>query len=149
MTSSFLTSQPREVIWKYLNDHIGVVWSTDFVGIARVRGSTILGAVGYNNFNQASCQMHWAATDKRWLTREFIREAFRYPFEQLDLTMVLAVVPSGNIGPLDQTRRIGFKDLIYIPGAHEDGGLYMLQMLREDCRWLRTPNGQEVTSLCA
>ena len=144
-----MTSEPSKVIWRYLSDRTGIPWSTDFVGIARVRETDILGAVGYNGFTKTSCWMHMAGDHPRWVTREFLMEAFRYPFEQLGLTMVLGTVSSGNIRALNMDFKLGFKELIYIPGAHEDGGLHILQMLREDCRWLRKPHGQEVNSHAA
>jgi RimJ/RimL family protein N-acetyltransferase len=83
------------------------------------------------------------------MSREFIRVSFAYPFEILDLTMVFGVVPSGNIRALGIDRKLGFRELIYIPGAHPDGGIHILQMKREECRWLRTRNGKEVDAKAA
>jgi hypothetical protein len=58
--------------------------------------------------------------------------------------MVFGIVPSGNIRALGIDRKLGFSELIYIPGAHPDGGIHILQMKREHCRWLRGQNGKEV-----
>jgi RimJ/RimL family protein N-acetyltransferase len=137
------------VLWKWLGDRIGIPWSTDFFCIGRVEKDELVGVVGFNNFTGTSCYMHMAGEGGRWISREFLRAAFRYPFELLNLTMVFGVVPSGNIRALGIDRKLGFRQLIYIHGAHPDGGIHILQMKREDCRWLRKPNGKEVNSKAA
>ena len=132
----FLTDSPPMVLWKYLNERTGVQWSADFKALARVEDMEIQGVVGYNNFTGSSCQMHYAGESKHWMTREHIRASFRYPFITLGLKVILLVVPSGNTHALKVDRKFGFKDLIYIPDAHPDGGLHILQMRKEECRWL-------------
>lgn len=133
--SEFFTSTPPLVLHKWLNNKIGLHWSTDFRALARVVNSEIVGVVGYEGFTGTACRMHMAG-EGRWITREFIRLAFRYPFNSLGLKMVFGVVPSGNAVALDIDLRLGFTELIYVPGAHPDGGLHFLQMTKEN--WLRS-----------
>lgn len=132
-----LTDKPTMVLWNFLSKLTGVPWSTDFVGIGRVVDNNLIGVVGYNGFTGTSCYMHMAGEGGRWMNKRFVHEAFRYPFETLKLKMVLATVSSGNTRALEIDKRFGFRELIYIPGAHEEGGIHVLQMLREECRWLR------------
>lgn len=138
-----LTTEFQTVLWSFLRDKIGIPWSTDFIGLGRIQDGKLIAVVGYNNFTGTSCYMHMAGDHKRWVTKEFIREAFRYPFETLGLDMVFGVVPSGNIQALKMDRKLGFEEIVYIPGAHPDGGIHLLQMKREDCRWLRDKDGKE------
>jgi RimJ/RimL family protein N-acetyltransferase len=138
----FFTETPPMVIHDYLRAHIGIPWSTDFRSFARVIGGKIIGAVGYEGFNGRSCRMHMAG-ERGWMNRETIQKAFRYPFVILDLPMVFGIVPSGNTAALEIDRKFGFKQLLYIPGAHADGGLHFLQLTRED--WLRTKHGKQST----
>lgn len=147
MTSG-LTTAHQTVLWEWLQERIGLPWSTDFIALGRVQDGKLVGVVGYNNFTGTSCHMHMAG-EGRCMNREFLREAFRYPFETLDLTMVFGIVPSGNIRALGIDRKLGFRELIYIPGAHPDGGIHILQMKRDECRWLRKPDGKEVNSEAA
>ena len=148
MTSG-LTTAHQTVLWEFLRDRIGIPYSTDLICIGRVIDGRLAAVVGYNNFTGTSCYMHMAGDHPRWMNKEFLREAFRYPFETLDLTMVFGIVPSGNIRALGIDRKLGFRELIYIPGAHPDGGIHILQMKRDDCRWLRKPDGKEVNSEAA
>lgn len=138
--TDFLTTDHQTVLWEWLRDRVGLPWSTDFIALGRVKEGRLIGVVGYNNFTGTSCHMHMAG-EPGWVSRGFIREAFRYPFGTLNLTMVFGIVPSGNIRALRIDRKLGFRELIYIPGAHPDGGLHILQMTRGECRWLREPNG--------
>lgn len=140
--SGFFTSTPPLVLHKWLHDRIGLPWSTDFRALARVVDGEIVGVVGYEGFTGAACRMHMAGHGN-WINREFIRLAFRYPFVTLDLPMVFGVVPSGNLEALTIDLRLGFKEILYVPGAHPDGGLHFLQYMKED--WLRTKYGKEST----
>jgi RimJ/RimL family protein N-acetyltransferase len=138
----FLTDRPPMVLHEWLHKRIGLPWSTDFRALARVVDGQIVGCVGYEGFTGTSCRMHMAG-EGNWITREFIRKAFRYPFNVLGLPMVFGVVPSGNRTALEIDLRLGFTELIYIDGAHPDGGLHFLQLKRED--WQRTMYGTEST----
>lgn len=134
----FLTCEPRESLYKFLAPRIGLAWSSDFHAIGRVVDGTLVGVVGYNGFTGSCCQMHMAGDTKHWITREFLLQAFRYPFVTCGLNLVLAVVPSGNLQALEIDRKLGFEEILYLPRAHPDGGLHFLKMTREQCRWVRS-----------
>lgn len=141
--SDGLTTAHQTVLWEFLKDRIGLPYSTDLICIGRVIEGKLEAVVGYNNFTGTSCHMHMAGDHPRWMSKAFLKAAFEYPFGTLGLTMVFGVVPSGNIRALGIDRKLGFRELLYIPGAHPDGGIHILQMKREECRWLRTRNGKE------
>jgi len=128
------------VLHNYLLKRIGVPWSVDFRALGRVVDGELIGVVGYEGFNGASCRMHMAG-DPGWMNREFIRKAFNYPFKILNLPMVFGVVPSGNKTALDIDFRLGFTELLKVEGAHPDGALHFLQLKRED--WLESKYGKQ------
>lgn len=132
-----LTAANQTVLWEYLSERIGLPWSTDLVCIGQLRRGQLVGVVGYNNFTGTSCYMHMAGSDARWVSKALVKEVFRYPFEFLQLAMVFGVVPSGNTQALRIDRKLGFTELMFIPGAHPDGGVHILQLLRENCRWVK------------
>lgn len=129
-------TEPKLALYDFLRDRLGLPLSTDFVGIGRIVDRKLIAVVGYNNFTGTSCQMHMAGDHASWITRKFIREAFRYPFVTLNLKMVLAIIPSGCGNAVDIDKRLGFRELLYIPDAHPDGGMHVLEMRREECRWI-------------
>lgn len=146
---SFLTDKPLMVLFEFLELHAGIMWTPDFQALGRVVDGELIGVIGFNHFNGASCQMHMAG-ERGWATRGFIETAFRYVFLQRSLNMVFGFVPSGNTAALDIDLRVGFRKLMSIPGAHPDGALHILCMRREDCRWLeRKKHGQERHSRAA
>lgn len=131
--SAFYTDRPPLVLHDWLKQRIGIPWSVDFRCLARVIDNKITAVIGYEGFTGASCRMHMAG-EGQWMTPGFIRAAFEYPFTTLDLPMVFGIVPSGNLVALDIDKRMGFVELLYIPGAHPDGGIHFLQLTREDWR---------------
>ena len=57
----------------------------------------LLAVVVYNLYSGADIAMHIAAVPgRRWMTREFLRVAFRYPFVQLGCRRVSGYVPASN-----------------------------------------------------
>lgn len=139
----FFTDTPPLVLHDWLAKRVGLPWSTDFRALARVVDSEIIGVVGYEGFTGAACRMHMAG-EGRWINREFLYKAFRYPFITLSLPMVFGVVPSGNKTALEIDLKLGFTELLYIEGAHPDGGLHFLQLKKENCRYLlEMENGQK------
>ena len=135
-TREVYVGQPVQVLYEWLNERVGLAWSDDFKAIGRVIGDELVGVVGFTGFNGASMQMHMAGASKHWITRKFIREAFRYAFETCGCKVVFGLVPSGNTVALGIDHRLGFKEVAMIPGAHPDGGLHFLVLRREDCRWV-------------
>lgn len=141
--TEFFTDTPTVALYKWLHERIQIPWSSDFRALARVVDREIVGCVGYEGFTGTACMMHMAGTKPGWFNREFLRLAFQYPFDILDLPMVFGRVPSGNTKALEIDLRLGFKELIYIEGAHPDGGLHLLQMKRED--WKESKYGRQST----
>ncbi len=87
--------------------------------------------------------MHSAIDDPTAIDRTFVRAIFEYPFVQLKLRAVFAMVDSTNSRALDIDRRLGFKEIHRLEAAGLDGDLLILQMLPSECRWI---NGKEKRS---
>jgi len=96
----------------------------------------VLGVVGYDNFNGASCQMHVAGVGN-WVTRDFLFAAFDYPFNECNLECVLGTLPSSREDGINFSFHIGFKPLFNIPRAHPDGELMVMVMYKEECPWIK------------
>jgi hypothetical protein len=133
---SFLVEQPLTTLFGFLADRIGIMWTPDFRALGRVVDGKLVGVIGFNNFNGASCHLHMAGDGARWMNRALLETVARYAFIGCKLEMVFGLVPSGNKAALEQDLRMGFTHLIEIPGAHPDGSLHILQMTRKQCRWM-------------
>lgn len=108
-----------------------------FRGIVSVKNGIAVSYVGYDSWTPNSVQMHVWLPYPRYLTRKFIAEAFRYPFEMCGRGLVIGLTPSNNTGALRLNRKIGFKEVYRIKDAWDLGVDVVLQEIRkEDCRWL-------------
>ena len=91
----------------------------------------------YNHFTTTNCNMHVVSDgSRRWCSRDFLAHAFAYPFIQLNLRRVTAMVPAKNMAALMLDLRLGFKPEGRMVEALDDDDLVVLGMLRRDCKWI-------------
>ncbi len=132
-----IVSTPRELLWAWLDQRIGLPWSQDFRAIGSVKDGCLAAVVAYNAFAGRSCVLHAAVDDPVAVDRGFVRAIFEYPFEQLGLTHLQVYVSVNNTRALDIYKRGGFKEIYRLVGAGFDGeDMLFLVMHRSDCRLL-------------
>lgn len=97
----------------------------------------LLAVVVYNLYSGADIAMHIAAVPgRRWMTREFLRVAFRYPFVQLGCRRVSGYVPASNADALRFDLHLGFVREGVMREALENGeDVIVLGMLEREGRW--------------
>jgi len=105
--------------------------------IANARGEKLLGGVIYQGFKGASIGIHAAGFDPHWLSNDMLWISFSYPFEQLNVSKLIAQVPSSNRKALEFDLKLGFKEEARIADAFIGADLLVLTMRRENCRWLK------------
>lgn len=106
------------------------------VCISRLENEQLLGGVIYQNFTGESVAMHMAGFHPRWVNRDLIWVSFDYPFRQLGVKRVFGQVPESNTRALEFDLRFGFKVVTKIDGVFRDGGVIVIMLEREDCKWL-------------
>lgn len=122
-------------------------WAAEIIGIHGFRADAkaigierdgkLSGAVIFDTFSDTDCCMHVASDgSKSWLTREFLREAFSYPFIQLGYKRVNVPVAENNKRARIFVLNLGFKQEGYHPYGAKDCALIMHGMLRSNCRWI-------------
>lgn len=93
--------------------------------------------VGYDCWTPNSVQMHIWVAEGVSLPRKFVREAFRYPFEQCGRGLVIGLTPGYNSAALEFNRRIGFREAYRVPDGWSLGTDVVIQeMRRDECRWI-------------
>ena len=134
-------------VWKFFNDRLGLHESHDFRGVIYVPDECsnrvasmddVAVAVGYNAFIGRTCCMHTVIQRPDTVSPRIVREAFEYPFLIVGCEAVLALVDSDNEAALRFDTKLGFKEIARIPHGGPDADLVILQMLRAECRWLRS-----------
>lgn len=126
-------------ITKFVGDHIpgNDEFSPTDPSIGLLKDGKLIAGVVFNNYCGSSICMHVAATEKGWLNKEFLRACFRYPFEQLKVNRITALVRTDNEDALRFDTHLGFKKEGLIRRGDDDGcDLHLLGMLPEECKWL-------------
>ena len=101
------------------------------------RNGELIAGVVYDEYNGANVNMHVAAEGTNWLTRNYLRVAFGYPFNHLKVKRVTALVSSANERALRFDEHLGFRREAVLKDAASDGDLIILVMRPEFCRWIR------------
>jgi len=106
------------------------------VVLARVVDGELRGGVIFNNYTGASINVHIWGKNPKWIDRDLLWMTCDYMFKQLGCKKVFAQIPANNKRSLDFSLNFGFKIEARIADVFPDEDLFVLSMLREDCRWL-------------
>ena len=96
-----------------------------------------IAAVVFNLFSGCDIAMHVAAEGKRWMSREYLRTCFAYPFIQLGCRRVTAYVSSRNETAWQFVRHLGFQQEGLMREAVPDDDVMVYGMLKNECRWIQ------------
>ena len=119
-----------------INPHGG--WGKDAQGIGVARDGKLIAGVIYTDYNTANVNMHVAAVDKsEWLTRLNLRYFFDYPFNQMQVKRITALVSESNAKSVRLIEGVGFRHETTLTDAAPDGDLLVYVMRRNDCIWIK------------
>lgn len=139
----------QDLLARWLCERIGYMPTPWLKCIANVSPEgKIRGVVGFDAWNGASCEMH-VAGEGNWVTRELLRAVFDYAFGVAGLNVLIGMVPSTNERALRFDRHIGFEEVGRIRDGAPGGDLVILQLRRENCRYLESENGQQTHAAAA
>lgn len=106
--------------------------------LGHIKDGEVLWAVVYDHYEKSgSIQVHLAISSPKIVTRRAISQVFEYPFYQLGVKKVIAIINSKNIKSLAFSLRIGWQIEHVIYDAYEMGDMYILSMTQEQCRWIK------------
>jgi RimJ/RimL family protein N-acetyltransferase len=116
----------------------GMHTSSDTVAIGLQRNERLVGGVLYEGINTHNCWMHVAGEPgSKWLTRNYLRAVFAYPFLICGLRRVSGYVDAQNHRARRFDEHLGFREEARLRGAAVDGGDVILYVLwRDECRFL-------------
>jgi hypothetical protein len=95
-----------------------------------------IAACCYESYNTASVIAYLAGEGSKWLTREYLWYCFFYPFEQLRVRKILAIIESTNEASIRLNTHFGFRLEATLKEAAPKGDLLIYSMTRDQCRWL-------------
>jgi RimJ/RimL family protein N-acetyltransferase len=97
----------------------------------------VLGGVFFTDYNYASIQSHVASFAPNWLTQDLLYLMFDYPFMQVKCKKIILTIPSFNLQALAFASKLGFTSEAYIKDVFPNGGMCVLSMTKDDCRFLK------------
>lgn len=101
------------------------------------RGGKLVGGVAYCDWNGVNVVCHVASDgSKMWMTKEYLRIIFDYPFEQLKCKRITVSVGEGNSDSRKFVRKLGFELEARLSSAHPTGDLLIFAMFKQNCRWI-------------
>lgn len=115
---------------------LSAVQGMQAIGLER-NGELVAGVV-YEGYNKHNIWMHvGAAPGKRWMTREYLKACFAYPFLQCGVSRISGYVNASNLEARKFDEHLGFKQEAILSGAAPDGGdVIIYVMRREDCKYV-------------
>ena len=135
------TIEEKAVLAAYIASKIGttpqaLIGSMPFEVASITRKGRPMGAVLYTNYRKHSVEMT-VAGEPGWLSRGSIQAAFHFPFCQLGVWTVLAMVNRNNAASRELARRIGFAELCVIEtGGTRGEDLILYALTRDKCLWI-------------
>ena len=129
-----IVSSANQDALDWLSAKAGCWLSPKARGVAAIDERGVRGVVGYDLWTPNSCHIH-VAIDAPIVARRLVGPALSYPFQQLGLGLVLAVLPEGTGPSRGLLTKVGFKAVSRIRDGWEPGqDMVFFQLRREE--WL-------------
>lgn len=96
----------------------------------------LIAGVLYESYNGRSICAHVAGEGKNWMTREFLRQIFHYPFVQLKVCKIIGIVDSTNLAARHFDEALGFVLEHTVRYAGPKGDMLIYSMTPAQCRFL-------------
>ena len=111
----------------------------DTGNIALMRDGVIIAVCVYSHYTGAGVMMNIASDgSKRWMTKQFLRACFEWPFNYLKCRRVTGLVRADQPDVVKFDEHLGFKQEGVVREGEEDGmDLVVLGMLKSECRWIK------------
>ncbi|HEY9208656.1 MAG TPA: GNAT family protein [Acidovorax sp.] len=102
------------------------------------RDGELVAAAIYEGFNGQNIWAHLAGVPgRRWMTRDFLRAGFAYPFLVCGAQRVSGYVNASNTEARRLNEHFGYRVEAALRGAAHDGGDVILYVMwRKDCRYV-------------
>lgn len=140
-----IVSEPRALLWKFVNSRLGTPWSEDIQFVGLYKGDCLRAVAAYNAWVGKTCCFHGAIDDPTAIDRTYLQAIFEYPFDRAGVIYLLAPIGSSNKESKNFCVRSGFQESLRLPGAGlDDDDLVIYSMQRHDCKWLKGTNGEEI-----
>jgi RimJ/RimL family protein N-acetyltransferase len=135
--STRIVSDPGRV-WAFVKERVPIQCVAGMKGLGLERDGELVAGVVYEGFNGKNVWMHVAAEPgAKWMTREYLRYCFHYPFNEMGVQRVTGYVEASNELARRFDEHLGFRQEAVLKGAATDGGDVILYVMwKDECRYV-------------
>jgi RimJ/RimL family protein N-acetyltransferase len=132
-----VTTENQAYLCAWVSEKLGGETPPETRCIGQEIDGELRSVVCYNNFVGRSCNISIASEGEGFFNKDYLWAIFDYPFNKLNLKVILATVAGNNEKSRNICRKLGFKEIAYIADAHNEGDLVIYTMREHDCKWLQ------------
>lgn len=96
----------------------------------------LVAGVTYSLFNGGNVWMGIASEDFRWINRATLWAIFHYPFIQLKVKRISALIDASNHRSQRFVERLGLSREATLVDSAPDGDQYVYRLFASECKWL-------------
>lgn len=135
--STRIISDPARV-FAFCRERIPIQCVAGMKGLGLERDGELVAGVIYEGFTGSNVWMHVAAEPgAKWMTREYLRYCFYYPFNEMGVQRVTGYVEASNALARRFDEHLGFRQEAVLKGAATDGGDVILYVMwKDECRYV-------------
>lgn len=132
-----LISNPARV-FAFMSQHMPMQMVGGMKGVGLEKDGELIAGALYEGFNGQNVWVHLCgAPGRRWMTREFLRYGFHYPFNEMGVKRLSGYVNASNTDARRLNEHFGYQEEARLVGAAPDGDDVILYVMwRENCRFL-------------
>ena len=136
MTSRLISNPAR--VFAFMSQIMPLQMVGGMKGIGLEKDGELIAGALYEGYNGQNVWAHLAGMPgKRWMTREFLRYGFHYPFNEMGVKRISGYVNASNTQARRLNEHFGYQEEARLTGAAPDGGDVILYVMwRENCRFL-------------
>ena len=126
-----------EAVAKWVAEKCGAEYTHACRAIGWLSNGKLETAMMYDSYTGASIAMHARVESAEKVQREWLFSIFDYPFNQLGVKRVTALVPEDNKRSLSSCKHLGWKYETVLKDYFPNCDGIVLVMRKEDCQWLK------------
>ena len=129
-------------VLEFFNSKTSLPESVGMKAIGLERDGVLVAGTVYEGFNGANVWVHLAAEPgARWMTKDYLRYCFHYPFNELKVSRLSGYVDASNTNAIRLNEHLGYRREAVLSGASPNGGDVIIYVMKKpDCRFIDREN---------
>lgn len=97
----------------------------------------IMGVTAFSRFSEYNCELSVASCTPKFMTRDYLRAVFHYPFVTAKKSRITAIIEDDNKHAQEIDKRLGFVEEATLKNWYGTKDGVVLRMLKDECIWIK------------